>query len=355
MALVHGTYVPTLAIRASEMNGMEFLPGVSKDKMMPLFLLAPWANSRTLARAIERIERAFPGRSYFLDFDRDYIPTDAGSPAQAEWLKLRYSSDEFRSWKEFWAEWPMVTPCLQTDGQGRNEIIRQVEGIQSHGREFCIRIELKRIPRNLRLIIETLTEIGTSDYTVIVEGGWVRDSLSMYAYFHGLISDTLATLDSRVPIVVSSTSIPRGFSDMKGLVEVAFTNHDLVSELRRYSNREVILYGDWGSTKPRDDDFGRRPFPRIDYATGISWYFARHKERQWDFRAAAMQIVESEAWDGNLGIWGEELIRDTTVNQEFAIDTPQKNVAARVNIHLHLQAHHGMAVSGMDLEDDWVD
>ena len=52
-----------------------------------------------------------------------------------------------------------------------NEIIRQVEGIQSHGREFCIRIELKRIPRNLRLIIETLTEIGTSDYTVIVEGG----------------------------------------------------------------------------------------------------------------------------------------------------------------------------------------
>ena len=355
MAPVHGTYVPTLAIRASEMNGLEFLPGISKDRMVPVFLLAPWANSKRLARAIERVERAFPGRRYFLDFDRDYIPTDVGSPAQAEWLDLRYSSDEFRSWGEFWVEWPMAIPSLQLDGQGRREIIRQVEGIQSHGREFCLRVELRRMPQNLRLVLETLTEIGTADYTVIVEGGWARDSLSMYAYFYGLITDTLAALDSRVPIVASSTSIPRGFSDMEGLVEVPFSNHDLVDQLRRYANREVILYGDWASTKPRDDDFGRRPFPRIDYPTSRSWYFARHREMDWDFRSAAMAVVESSGWNGNLGIWGEEMIRDTTINQEFAIDTPQKNVAARVNIHLHLQALQGMEISGMDLEDDWVD
>ena len=355
MAPVHGTYVPTLAIRASEMNGLEFLPGISKDRMVPVFLLAPWANAKRLPRAIERVERAFSGRSYFLDFDRDYIPTDVGNPAQAEWLELRYSSDEFRSWREFWTEWPMAIPCLQVDGQGRSEIIRQIEGIQSHGRQFCLRIELRRIPQNLRLVLETLTEIGTADYTVVVEGGWVRDSLSMYTYFYGLITDTLATLDSRVPIVVSSTSIPRGFSEMEGLVEVPFNNHDLIDQLRRYANREIILYGDWGSTKPRDDDFGRRPFPRIDYPTIRSWNFARHREQEWDFRSAAMRIVESAAWDGNLEIWGEKMIRDTTVNHEFAIDTPQKNVAARVNIHLHLQAHQGMVVSGVDLEDDWVD
>jgi hypothetical protein len=56
-----------------------------------------------------------------------------------------------------------------------------------------------------------------------------------------------------------------------------------------------------------------------------------------------------------LGIWGEEMIQGTTVNPAFAIDTPQKNVAARVNIHLHRQALYGSQISGIDLDEDWVD
>lgn len=37
-------YVPTLVVRASEMNGLEFLPDATKKRMLPCFLLAPWAN-----------------------------------------------------------------------------------------------------------------------------------------------------------------------------------------------------------------------------------------------------------------------------------------------------------------------
>ncbi|MEL6996567.1 MAG: hypothetical protein AAGK67_18260 [Pseudomonadota bacterium] len=61
-------------------------------------------------------------------------------------------------------------------------------------------------------------------------------------------------------------------------------------------------------------------------------------------------------WQGNLGIWGEEMIESTAINEELGIDTPQKNVAARVNIHLHRQAFYGAEdIGGMNLDEDWED
>ncbi len=50
------------------------------------------------------------------------------------------------------------------------------------------------------------------------------------------------------------------------------------------------------------------------------------------------------------------MILQTTVNEHLGIDTPQKNVASRVNIHLHLQAFYGIDdIHGIDLDEDWVD
>ena len=62
------SYVPTLALRASEMNGLEKLSGPTKDRIQPLFLLTPWVKSNSLGKAIERIEKAFTNRPYFLDW-----------------------------------------------------------------------------------------------------------------------------------------------------------------------------------------------------------------------------------------------------------------------------------------------
>lgn len=348
-------YVPTLAVRASEMNGMEFLPGTSKDRMNPVFLLAPWASSRSLERTIERIERAFYRRHYFLDFDRDYIPSGSDNPAQLEWLELRNPRNCFEAWQNFWLEYPLVMPCLQLDGQDDLQIRAQVEQIQNQDREFCLRIELQRMPMNLGLAVDVLSRMGTADYTVVIEGGWIDEPLVMYASVHGLITGILARLDGRIPIVVSCTSMLRGFADIEGLGEEGFSNHELLTQLRRSTNRDRVLYGDWGSTRPREASFGQAPFPRIDYATADSWVFARNRAESWNYRRAAEEMVNSRVWDGGLRIWGERMIRDTAVNPEFAIDTAQKNVAARVNIHLHRQALYGEEIRGIDLDDEWVD
>ena len=351
----NGDYIPTLAIRPSEMNGLEYLPGLSKDRMVPVILLAPWSSARSLNKAMERVEKAYPRRPFFLDVDRDYIPTNTESLAQSEWLELRDPSNGFQAWRNFWTKYPKVMPCLQLDGQSEEEIREQIEYIQANEREFCLRIELQRMPQNLHASIDALVDVGTADFTVVIEGGWVRDPLMLYAQAHGLITGVLANLDGRVPIAVSCTSMPKGFQEIEGLEERPFSNHQLLNQIRRGTNRDTILYGDWGSTKPRDDGFGRTPLPRIDYPTDEAWHIARNKEDDWGYQNAAQKIVDSPAWSGDLRIWGEEMIQVTTVNPEFAIDTPQKNVAARVNIHLHRQALFGDDIGGIDLDEDWVD
>ena len=65
--------------------------------------------------------------------------------------------------------------------------------------------------------------------------------------------------------------------------------------------------------------------------------------------------MRSVGWSGRRRNRVIELIEGTAVNPAFAIDTPQKNVAARVNIHLHRQALYGNEISGIDLDEDWVD
>jgi hypothetical protein len=354
----NGDYIPTLAVRPSEMNGLEFLPGLSKDKMVPVILLAPWSSARSLEKAMERVGRAFPHRRFFLDVDRDYRPTDSEIAAQAQWLELRNPADRFQAWRKFWIDYPEVMPCLQIEKQFEDDIKSQIEGIQEQGREFCLRIELKRMSiniHNIQAAIDALIDIGTADFMVVIEGGWVRDALMMYAEAHGLISGMLSNLDGRVPITVSCTTIPKEFHEFEGLVETPFQNHQLLNQIRRGTNRETVLFGDWGSTKPREDASGRTPLPRIDFPTREAWYTARSKKKNWGYQKAAEVIVNSPFWTHDLGIWGEEMIEGTATNPAFAIDTPQKNVAARVNIHLHRQALFDQDIRGIDLDEDWVD
>ncbi|WP_276606145.1 beta family protein [Paracoccus liaowanqingii] len=356
MHLTGKSYVPTLAIRPSEMNALEYVPGISKDAMVPLILLAPWATSKSLSSAVDRVKRAYPGRQFILDVDRDYVPSNAtGSPAQAEFMALRSPANRFSAWWTFWKSVPEAIPCLQLEGQTIEDLRMQILDIQLEGREFCLRIELGRMSQNVSEAISVLQDIGTADFSVVLEGGWVADPILLYARINGLLNGALKLLDGRVPIVASCTSMIKDFTSIVGVAEIEFSNRQLVDQIRRNSNRQTIIYGDWGSTRPREYTGGRTPLPRVDYPSEARWLIARNRIEDWGFPEAALAIVQSPYWTGGLGVWGEDLIRATAEGDEFAIDTPQKNVAARVNIHLHRQALYGQDVVGLNLDEPWVD
>jgi hypothetical protein len=359
MALDDKDYVPTLAVRASEMNGLEFLPSATKDRMTPCFLLAPWANSSSLERTVTRIERAFPNRPFILDIDRDYQFTDLETAPQSELAHLMDPANCFRNWVEFVKTHKNVWPCIQSRGQSEAEIRTQIEAFQAQERPYCMRIVRDRFPDNVEEIVGAFAAGGAADFAIILEGGWTRDSLSLAVWFTGVIAQSLEAIDATVPTVISCTSVPKTFTAFSSETPttVRFNNRQLVDQVARNSNRTRVIYGDWGSTRPREfGGYANRPLVRVDYPTNSAWHIARNKEEEWGFRNAAQAIVNCHEWDGNLGIWGEEMIQNTTINEELGINTPQKNIATRVNIHLHRQAFNGLPPSDpIEFDEDWQD
>jgi hypothetical protein len=359
MVLENKSYVPTLAVRPSEMSGLEFLPGASKDRMTPCFLLAPWANSNSLERTIERIERAFPNRNYFLDLDRDYQITNLESEPQRELAELLNPANNFRNWLDFVAEHERVWPCLQSRGQTTEMMRAQLAAFQDLGRPFCMRIVRDRFPSNFFEIVDAFAAAGTADFAILLEGGWTRDPLTLSLWFDGIISGNLSNLDASVPVIPSCTSIPKMFTEYNSTdpIAIEFNNRQLLAQIKGSTNRARLVYGDWGSTRPREiSGHARRPHDRIDFPLDNAWIVVRNRDLDWDFNQAARKIIESEFWKGNLGVWGEEMISQTAVNLNLGINTPQKNVAARVNIHLHRQSFFGAGqVDPAQFDEDWQD
>ena len=351
-------YVPTLAIRPSEMNGLEQLPALSKDRMRPVFLLAPWATAKLLDKAVKRAEKAFSDRTYILDLDRDYDNSKPQTDSQRELQRLFDSSNCYENWWSFVSGYQNVQPCLQLRGQTRESIRHQIRSAQNLQREFCVRVELQRAPENLEDVVAELNAIGSADFAILIDGGWTQDPLLLSSKFLGLINDLFEAIDASVPIIVSSTSMLSDFQDVNSLKEVPIGGRALVQQIASNTNRRNIVYGDWGSTRPREPASHRqRPLDRIDYPTPNAWVIARNKDAQWTYKEAAEAIVHrSKMWNGNLNIWGENMIVQTIANPIFGINTPQKNVASRVNIHLHLQAFYGEPdFEKLDFDEDWED
>jgi len=359
MSLENTEYVPTLAIRASEMRGLEYLPQASQSRMSPCFLLAPWGSSHSIEAAIRRIETAFPHGQYFLDIDRDYTFSNIEAPAQVELLRLMDPAHAFANWCDFISEHPRAMPCLQLRDQSLGEVKAQIERYRKVGRTFALRIFRDRDPINLDEAISALTAEGAADFIIILEGGWARDALQLPAWFHGLIDNALSEINASVPVVASCTTIPKAFSPYVDRCEVRFTNRTLLSQIQAQTNNRKIIYGDWASTRPRETrGGGGRQIPaRIDYPVDNAWWIYRNPEQNWSFSDAAKRLVGHEdVWDGTTGQWGEQMISETAVNENLGIDSPQKNVAVRVNLHLHRQTFYGTDLPAIgDFDDDWED
>lgn len=358
MVLENRSYVPTLAIRASEMYGLEFLPAVSKDRITPCFLLAPWPNAINLDRALDRVEKAYRNDFYFLDIDRDYEFSNLEAPAQQALAHLLDPANSFSNWCSFVEQRKWIWPCIQVRGQTESQIRSQINRFQELGRAYCLRITRDRFPENLSEVVAAFAASGASDFAIILEGGWHNDALSLASWFDGVMRGYLGEIDASVPIVLSCTSMPKLFSEFDGgISNVPFSNRQLLSQISAGSNRARVIYGDWGSTRPREPSgFANRPLARIDYPTNSAWHIARNKGEDWNYTFAARAIISSGIWDGNMNIWGEEQIRNTAISEDLGINTPQKNVAARVNIHLHRQAFFGTENwTSINLDEDWED
>ncbi len=358
MALFVKNYIPTLPTRPSEMKGLEFLPGANKNRITPCFLLSPWLSSKFLERTIQKIEAAFPSRPYFLDIDLNYQTTNLEVEAQRQFVDLLNPEKEFNNWVNFIANYKFAWPVIQLRDQNKAQIIRQIEKFQQLDKKYCLRILSQNIPKNLEQIIEAFNEQGAADYVIILEGGWIKNPLLLAVSFTNTIKQYLIKIESKIPIAISCTSMPKNYGGYEGIEKIPFTNRDLIDRVANQSNLSDVLYADWASTRPREIRMGgSQPINRIDYPTDNAWYVARNKKKNWNFEEAATELIENDIWSGELGIWGEEMIIDTALGLESGINTYQKNSASRINIHLYLQSllESKEEFDSMPSEDEWED
>lgn len=348
-------YVPTLSLRPGEMNALEYLPDAAKERMTPVILLAPWVNSKTLNQAVERIQRAFPGRKFILDIDRNYtIPFDSMlNAAKEEWNKLSEADGDCADWYEFCANFQGIVPCLRL--RSNSDINLQLEDIRKTGIEFSVRLTPDIYVDTVRMqgLFDSLKDIETP-YSIIIDGEWTNNALSLFEQHEMIIKNYLNNLGSHVHIVSSCTSMIKDFQSIDGLKDISFSNRDLTQQLGQITNRQII-YGDWGSTRPRElKSMRRTPIPRIDYPTSHnSWLISRPTDRL--YQHAAQDIIQNKDWDlGMIDLWGVNLIKATAEGKK-GIDNPRTNTAARINIHLYRQSMLGNSQNNFDEDALWID
>lgn len=353
-------YLVTLGVRPAELSGLKELPGTTKDRLRPLLLLAPWLATVPLSRALDKFEDAYPSRPYFVDVDAYYQLNDKLNEAKLLWRRLANRPADIAAWWEVLEKYPFANPCLLIAEQSIEAVREQVAWAREHNRTFCIRLNLAEnlglvIPTWMPVFVEELEREGANDYAVVFEFGLQRDPLQVAAAASAYTRSFFANIPQEVPVAVSCTSFPTDFTVFDGLSNVPFSNRDLMVQVQRATNHPKIIYGDWGSTKPRNYGHASQPKNRIDFPTDRSWLIARDQSSSVDFQVAAQRIVTSPDWTGNLGIWGEQLIEGTAAGQNFAIDTMPKMYAARINIHLHRQAHYGDLPPPAALDEEWDD
>lgn len=353
-------YLVTLGVRPAELRGLKELPGRTKDRLRPLLLLAPWLATSPLSRALEKFEAAYPSRPYFVDVDAYYQANSTLNEAKALWQRLAQRPADLNAWWRLLEDFPWANPCLLIDEHPIEQIRAQIDWARERGRTFCIRMDFSApnrsgIPPWMPELVADLSAEGANDYAVVFEFGWVLDPLQVAAVASGYTRTFFANIPAEVPVAVSCTSFPNDFTPYDGLSEVAFSNRDLIAQVQRATNHPKIVYGDWGSTRPRSYGHASTPKNRIDFPSDRSWLFSRDQAQSVDFQAAARRIVRSPRWTGDLGIWGEQLIEGTAAGQNFAIDTMPKMYSARINIHLHRQAFYNDLPPPSALDEAWDD
>lgn len=353
-------YLVTLCIRRAELSGLKELPGSTKDRLTPVILVAPWLATTPLSKALDKFEDAYPNRPYFVDVDSYYQPGDALNDAKEAWVKIAGNPANLEVWHDLLLPYPNANPCLLMAGTTLESSRSQINWSRANNRSFCLRLNLATsvgagIPSWIPSLVAELSAEGAVDYAVILDFGLVENALEIAPLAVGYIKSFFGNIRPEIPVAVCCTTFPTDFTAFDGVTEFGFSNRDLFAQVRRATNHPRVIYGDWGSTKPRTYGHASAPKNRIDYPTDTGWIISRDQAASISFQTAAKRVTSSSKWTGGLGVWGEQLIAGAAAGQTFAIDSMPKMYSARINIHLHRQAFYGHLPPPEALDEAWSD
>lgn len=366
-------YMPILAVRPAEMNALEELPEKDKDIILPIIPLQGWTSAHTLEKAVERIYKAIENRPWIADINTDYcngkkdpFTGEYPRPVYDEIEELTDPENNYKNWCDFIESLPEhVIPCLQT---AKIECLQdQLDTLEQLDRGIAVRINSK----NFSMLNEILACLKTASGNVLVIFDYeeVKDHLVIAATAQSHINTVISELGN-IPIVISGSSFPSGFSeqDRKDQDSNNIEERFLFETVKGLIPDAQLIYSDRGSARfEKQRGGGGLPAPRIDYPLKREWKFVRREfedpqnpnkdeAKKLYTEAAKYLITKSGYWDKKLKTWGAYLIELTAKGDKFGISNPTKATAARINIHLYIQAHYYDEDNAFyDSDEEWED
>lgn len=345
------TYVPMLHGRLAEMRALKELPNDTKNMIFPIIKARPWLGAKSLDKMWETIENALGPRTFGLDLDASKLLLMDQRPAYLEFAALFDPSNGFNNYYDLVSELDRAVPVLRTGGD--MQVPAQLDFIENLGRGLIVYVDVTA-PIDVGQVAEQCNVRNLENVVFAFDCGWGVDILQRAARCVGLINSALAHNED-YEIVVGASSFPNSFVNMGDTFNLPIVERQLFQAVRQGINIGEIYYGDWGSTRPPADAVPMKNVPRIDTAMRTNWRCWRSDGEE-TYQDIAQRALIDDSWAGNLGIWGEYMIEATAEGAAVAIKAPAMAAAARVNIHMHVQAHYdnpeGLVVGDEPVGDD---
>lgn len=344
------SYCPVLHTRVAEMQGLERLPENSKDLLFPLIIARPWPNANAMKNTWDRIESAFGTRRYALDLDAFKQGSISAKPAAREFDALFSSVGGHEAYYRQVEDLPFAVPVLQLTAGTIPDLDAQLAHAHRIDRGVVLRLEHGACVNPVGILTEVRRR--APDAVLWIDLGWTRDLL-LREMWASRILEALGADEPEIEVVVSGSSFPDSFSPVRR--EAVPTQERAVFDaLVRRHNAVRLKYGDWGSTRAPREPTPMRIVKRIDLPTSREWIYFRDGGAE-SYDDIAQRVIDDPLWPTGLNIWGTYLIEGTADGVPGSIKGQAAAAAARINIHLHRQAHYDAGGLPGDADEPYVD
>lgn len=354
MAFTDYGYIPILRVRPAEMRAMEELASQAKDAMLPYVVLQPWLAANELASVIARVDASVGGRPIIADIGEPASIGGRRRPVHDAFDLLRESNNGFENYVAFIRENESYIPSVQLADLA--QIDRQVEHLAQLNRGVAVRLHEPMMVYAGDIAGRVARRFADRNVHFILDfEKQNREILLKAAIAVSCISAIRRVLPS-ASVSVGASTFPDSFV---GLEHQDIFERQFFNVVDEAIGSENIIYCDRGSARAEElGGGGGAPAPRIDLANISRWNFFRiddADDKVEGFRRAANNAIAAPCWQDH-GIWGTEYIKRTAdENEADIIDTASKCTAARINIHLHVQALNGSESAGTGEETGWSD
>jgi hypothetical protein len=345
-------YLPMLSLRPAEMRALEELPNLTKDRLLPIVHLRPWVASHRLENAMDRISDAYGDRRVIIAMGEREQANER--PVHSQLEDLRLPREGFRRWCEFFEENENYIPAMQFSPEVPEEEA-QIARIFGLDRGLVVIVERPAFGF-IELIARRVGERsdGGRGVCFVVDFGVASQDHLLVA---ATASNYIAAIKKGSPeafVAISASSFPDNFVNL---------NDQPIYERRLFdqlSAQSDIIYSDRGSARVERPAGGSgAPAPRIDYPLFTRWAFYRSGDKVGfsGYQQQASRLMKAEAdavWNPKLRVWGTQMIERTAAGDTSAIGSPAKATAARINLHLHLQAFYNNPGAAEDTDEEWL-